>query len=545
MKTVDTEDKKAFIRVYTRAVDEDSYPAGLAYGIHISCSFDGEVYEPFNKNYGILFAEGLISSENTIIPMGIRDPRIFCTENGEIGIVGTRIHENGSDDEDSAGKAEFWTTADLIHFEQRGLTDAGKVPHGITDTAAIDIATARAALLYWSPIVCTGAELPDNVSVKNESELDGIEAVIRYSDGSFRKKRIYLDESALAHDKTGDYTAKGTIRQQSFTFPLAKGYGDPVIFKWEGKWYYISTNDNLDDIGIYVREGDRVEDLFAEGVTEHLILPFDPERGFEQTFWAPEFHVIGGELYILFAVSGHIWGPQCHMMKKKRNGSITDPGGWEDPVRVIKKDGTFLADDAITLDMTFIRADSGAYVVWSYRENIGTAMDSGSMLYIASIDEREPWKLTSDPVLLTRPLYGWENVSGTINNEGPNAFLKDGRVYLTYSGGSANRYTYALGLLTADTDSDLTDISSWTKSITPVLTFYSVEGEYGPGHNSFFVNDAGELMIAYHAETDITETLRCDGIRRVHFRKDGTPYFGMSADDDVREETADIKIHIV
>lgn len=163
-----------------------------------------------------------------------------------------------------------------------------------------------------------------------------------------------------------------------------------VIFRWEGRWYYISTNDNLDDIGLYVRETETVEGLFAEGITEHLILPFSPERGFEQTFWAPEFHVIGGELYILFAVSGHVWGPQCHMMKKKKAGRITDPDGWENPVRVVRKDGSPLADAAITLDMTYIGARSGSYVVWSYREHIGTPLDSGSMLYIASIDERSP-----------------------------------------------------------------------------------------------------------------------------------------------------------
>ena len=203
-----------------------------------------------------------------------------------------------------------------------------------------------------------------------------------------------------------------------------------------------------------------------------------------------------------------------------------------------------MTEDAITLDMTFLRAKSGSYMIWSYRERIGTVLDSGSMLYIASVDERKPWQLTSDPVLLTRPLYGWENVVGTINNEGPNAFIKEETVYVTYSGGSANSYTYALGLLSAHTENNLLDIRSWTKSITPVLTFYSVEGEYGPGHNSFFVNEEGELMIAYHAETGLKETLRCDGIRRVHFRKDRTPYFGMSSGDDLIRETVSMTVVI-
>ena len=530
------------IHVYTRPADPACYPAGLANSIHMAFEAEETGLIPFNKNYGILFAEGRVSENNTIIPVGIRCPGLFQTEDGAIGICAERILENGDADETAVGKLLLWKTRDLIRFESVGLVDADAIPAGRSDTLAVDRELAETALRWWSPVVCTSVSVPETICAASPQDLDRVRALIRYSDGSMRKKRIRWDPETFHFSQSGSFPVRGTVRQQRFRFPLAKGYGDPIIFPWEGKWYYISTNDNLNDIGLYIREAENAEGLFAEGITEHLILPFSPERGFEQTFWAPEFHVIGGELYILFAVSGHVWGPQCHMMKKKKTGRIIDSEGWENPVRVVKKDGTPLSEGAITLDMTFLRAQSGSFVVWSYREHIGTPLDSGSMLYIASIDERAPWRLTSDPVLLTRPLYGWENVEGTINNEGPFAFVKDGKVFLTYSGGSANRYTYAVGLLTADTESDLLDPRSWTKSMTPVLTFRSVEGEYGPGHNSFFVNEEGELMIAYHAETGLKETLRCDGIRRVHFRADGTPFFGMSPAEDLTEATVETKV---
>ena len=529
---------QAVIHVYTRPVNADDYPAGLANSIHLACETKDGGLKPFNKNYGILFAKGMISGENTIIPLGIRHPGIFRMQDGKIGIFGERIRENGEPDETGAGKAELWKTEDLIHFESAGLVDRKTmIPDHPSGTLTVDRFLAEKALQYWSPVIYTGVKVQETLHVKTGQELKEVRAQIIYNDGSTREKRINWETETVCFDQPGTYAVRGTVSQQHFRFPVAKGYGDPVVFPWEGKWYYISTNDNLNDIGLYVREALTVDGLFADGIEEHLILPFDPERGFEQTFWAPEFHIIGGELYILFAVSGHVWGPQCHMMKKKKGGRIIDADGWMNPVRVVRKDGSPLAEKAITLDMTFVRAQSGSYVIWSYREHIGTALDSGSMLYIASVDERKPWQLTSDPVLLTRPLYGWENVDGTINNEGPYAFVKERTVYVTYSGGSANRYTYALGLLTANTESDLLDLRSWTKSITPVLTFYSVDGEYGPGHNSFFINEDDELMIAYHGETGLKETLRCDGIRRIHFRKDMTPYFGMSARDDLREET--------
>ena len=467
------------ISVYTREPNKDSYPPGLANSVHFALEHEqtGEDATYLNNNYGILFALGEIAEDNTIIPMGVKDLFIFRTDDGDIMIGGTRVYEDGSAVESDLGKKWCWKTTDLMHFEELGLVEEVK-PESAFSKITIDDELADRVCRYWNPV-----------------------------------SALKADESTQIEDMS-----------KTYPFPLTCGYGDPVLFKWEGKWYFIATNDNLDDIGIYVRESVTVKGLFADDITEHLILPYDPDRHLIQTFWAPEFHVIGGALYILFAVSGETWGPQCHMMKFKKGGKITDPDSWEDPVRVVRSDGTPLTMDAITLDMTYIKAEKASYMVWSYREHIATPMDSGSMLYIATVDDEKPWMLTSEPVLLTRPLYGWENLEGTINNEGPYAFIKDGEVFLAYSGGSANAYTYAVGLLRADIGDNLLDLNSWTKSITPILSYYSVD-EFGPGHNSFFTDDNGDLMIAYHGETAIDEHLRCDAIRKVYFKEDGIPFF--------------------
>ncbi len=525
------------LSVYTRNVNKECYPAGLANSVHFSYRTENKEEIPFHKNYGILFVESRISTENTIIPRGIKNPQIFSMENGIYGICAEVIYENGMPDESCEGKFFLWTTRDFINFKKEGFilcTESEKWKP--QSSLEISKEIVQDAFLYWTPIVNTGIMFPEEIKASSKEELDAVNATLIYSDGSKHEKKVCWDTGHVRFDVPGVYQIEGTVLCTEYKFPLTKGYGDPVLLKWEGKWYFIATNDNLNDIGLYVREADSVYDLFAENVAEHLILPFDKERGFEQTFWAPEFHMIGGELYILFAVSGEMWGPQCHVMKFNKGGRIIDENSWENPIPVQRMDGTPLASGAITLDMTYIKTESASFMVWSYRKGIGTPSDTGSMLYIATVDETEPWKLISEPVLLTRPLYGWENVEGTINNEGPYAFIKDGKVYLTYSGGAANGYTYALGLLTADTCADLLDNNSWNKSITPVLTFYSVDGEYGPGHNSFFVDDNGDLMIAYHGETDIKDHLRCDGIRRVHFRKDGSPYFEMAVFEDVREQ---------
>lgn len=535
---------KAYIKVYTREPQDLGYPKGLAYSVHMACRLGDGEYRVMNKNYGILFAKGEISAENTIIPLAAKNPKIAVMEDG-YGIMAERITESGDVDNLSEGKLLLWTTRDFIEFKEDLVDALALEAYSWEEFVEVEASVAEQALQYWSPVVNTGIKLPEQVEAASAEELEKIKALAVYNDGSAAEKKVAWETEGVDFTKPGIYNIKGRISQTKFKFPLAKGYGDPVLFPWEGKWYYISTNDNTDDIGLYVREAERIEDLFAKDVTEHLILAQDEKRQLIQTFWAPEFHVIGGELYILFAVSGNQWGPQCHVMKLKKGKNITLPESWEDPIRVVRADGTPLATGAITLDMTYIKTERQSYMVWSYRVGIATPLDSGSMLYIATVDEQEPWKLTGEPVLLTRPLYGWENVDGTINNEGPYSFQKDGVVYLCYSGGSANRYTYTIGLLTAKASDDLTDISVWTKRGTPVVSFYSVEGEYGPGHNSFYTDEDGNLMIAYHGELSLEEQLRCDGIRRIHFGKDGRPIFDMSADEDLDENLREVKLQVV
>lgn len=558
------QERKAKLLLYTREVLPAEYPDGLARSIHFAYSRDGKVYCALHQNYGILFAPGIISAEDTIEPKGVRNPCVSVMADGRYAITAERVNEDGSVDNTCSGQVLLWITKDFMEFEQARLVDmealrglvAGNeagtepgtdavLPSGAIPGCVIEIGANLCDRLAqrWGRLRNTAVCVPEVIQAGSAQELQAVEATAVYSDGSTAQKRVHWNTDGVDFNRAGTYEITGTVLNEEYQFPLARGYGDPVIFQWEDRYYFIATNDNTDDIGIYVRVSDDVAGLFH--APEHLILGRDEEGNFWQTFWAPEFHVIGGELYILFAVSNQVWGPQCHLMKLKKGGDILNPGDWERPVRICRQDGSFLSTDGITLDMTYLKAGGRSYVIWSYRRHIGTPADTGSMLYIATIDEQTPWKLTSEPVLLTRPLLGWENVSGTINNEGPYSFVKDGKVYVTYSGGAANSYTYVLGLLTADGKDDLLQLSAWKKSIVPVLSFYSVDGEYGPGHNSFFEDACGNLMIAYHAEDAIDSTLRSDGIRRVHFAIDGRPVFDLSKERDLDPGLRQVKTALV
>lgn len=584
---------KASLLIYTRCPDQERYPEGLAHSIHFAWSREGKTFQPLNQNYGILFAKANIDGDNTIKAKGIQNPWLFYMAGGTYGIVAVKVNEGENVNRENLVEVLFWSTRDFAEFHEnpplklrtgsgiRRITcrylmaekyyeicwdiDGGKYrgtvknlngcheitniqpvkemekpacaygPEGAVAGNVIEIESSLCSRIVrrWNPIKNTEILVPQRIWASSAGDMDHVKATAVYSDGSSVSKCINWNLEKVDFHRPGEYPVSGIVTDRVYPFPLAKGFADPVIFRWEGIYYFIATDDNLNDIGLYVREAKNPEDLFKEGIEQHLILAYDEKRNFIQTFWAPELHEIGGELYIFFTVSGRTWEPQCHLMKLKKGGNLLQADDWEEPIRIKRKDGSWLAETGITLDMTYLEAGAASYVIWSYRKNIGTKLDTGSMLYIAPIDKKAPWRLAGDPVMLSRPLFSWENVKGTINNEGPFAFVFGDTVYVTYSGGAANGYTYALGLLTGKTGDDLLNPDNWKKSGAPVLTFYSVKGEYGPGHNSFFTDPEGNLMIAYHAEDAITHHVRCTGIRRVHFNIDGKPVFDMSAERDL------------
>ena len=103
-------------------------------------------------------------------------------------------------------------------------------------------------------------------------------------------------------------------------------------------------------------------------------------------------------------------------------------------------------------------------------------------------------------VLLTTPDYDWER-HGFWVNEGPAVIQKDGKVFMTYSASDTGVH-YCMGMMTAYADADLLDPLSWKKERYPVLTSSEKAGIYGPGHNSFTKDEAGDDIMVYHARTE-------------------------------------------
>ena len=189
--------------------------------------------------------------------------------------------------------------------------------------------------------------------------------------------------------------------------------------------------------------------------------------------------------------------------------------------------------------MTVIERDE-YYVAWSEREFL--PVDICAFVYIAKISADEPWKLESDPVLLTKPEYGWEN-NHTFVDEGPFALKTDRHLFLTFSAAAVDA-TYAVGLLTAAPGADLLDPKSWTKTNYPLLTSRSVPGEFGPGHNAYVQDDNGNVFNSYHARPGVNGP-RSSGLRRVHFDADGCPVLDLTEENDLNHALQNISTKLI
>lgn len=593
---------------YTRTPKEDSiYSAKLAFSMHLALQeTDGKI-TPLNHNSGILYVKATQNPDGTLNAKSLKNPWLFSMADGTYGVVAQRIEPNGCDDPDMTGKLLFFTSKDLIHYQEQPLleldTDAviedvmchysdhryqlmwkekdgscflmeseswEKIVHGCKKQELLpdvflkesmsarqlsveslpegallrnvpeisDDLAARLKTRFMTPVNIAN-EVPDCVKASLPAELNQIKAVARYSDGSFVEKRVdwYADE--IDWSKPGRYTVEGRVHQDRFEFPVAWNKADPCIGKWKGKYYFISTNDLDHEHSIYIREADSIPGLVTAQQVKILDAYTYPHLG--NLLWAPEFHVINDRLYVFHAGTPQAFlEEQSHVMALKEGGNPMKASDWEMPVRVVKKDGSPLyGGEGITLDMTEFEAGGKHYVCWSQRQFV--PVDQGAWLYIACVDPQEPWKLTTDPVLLSMPEYGWAN-NHTFVDEGPFALFHEDKIYLTFSSAAVDS-TYVVGLLSADPNADLLKPENWVKENYPLLSSRSVEGEFGTGHNAYVTDDDGLVWNTYHARPGVNGP-RSSGIRRVHFNVDGFPVLDMTEEMDLKPELAAVKMEV-
>lgn len=554
---------------YTRAPGDDRvYAKRLAYSMHIAL-FDGERVLTLNHNSGVLFAKATENPDGSLNAKSLRHPYPFRIDDKTYGILCTRIEADGDEDTEERGKVLYYETDNFIEFKsglnipekkmaeyraflkdaaemtKRVNTLSTKVDFEIRTPVIIDISDELGDYLKkkLTPVENVSVDIPGEISVKKREDLDKIRVRCLYSDGTELMRRVLWDEESLKavdFDKEGTYELKGRIYQPHFKFPLIENRADPCLTVWNDRYYFVSTHDADHEHTMYVRTADILEGI--ETAEDHLILDAYTYEDIGGLLWAPEFHEIDGRLYIFHAATpGPFFFEESHVMVLKEGGDPCNREDWSRPERVTKADGSELAraGETITLDMTEFEWEGELYAAWSQRQFL--PKDLGAWLYFAKLDRKCPWKLASEPVVLSKPDYGWAN-NHTFVDEGPFALIRGDKLYLTFSSAAVDS-TYVVGMLTLNKGDDPLDPANWKKRGFPLFTSRSVEGEYGTGHNAYLIDKDGIVWNSYHARPGL-DGPRSTGIRRVHFDIDGEPMLDVTEELDLKEEFKTISVRL-
>jgi GH43 family beta-xylosidase len=299
------------------------------------------------------------------------------------------------------------------------------------------------------------------------------------------------------------------------TNPLVRQRADPWIYRHtDGYYYFTATAPEYDRI--ILRRAAAIQELGS--APEKVIWRKHPSGIMGAHIWAPELHHVDGKWYIYFAAGStlDVWAIRIYALENASANPLQ--GTWVERGQIATNWESF------SLDATTFEHEGTRYLVWAQHD---PQIGGNTNLYIAAMDN--PWTISGNQVMITRPEYDWEKI-GFLVNEGAAVIKRNGRIFISYSA-SATDANYAMGLLTASQDSDLLDAGSWSKSPNPV--FRSGNGVYGPGHNSFTVSPDGAYdILVYHGrdyeeiEGDpLNDPNRHTRVQQLHWNADGTPDF--------------------
>ena len=272
--------------------------------------------------------------------------------------------------------------------------------------------------------------------------------------------------------------------------------GDPfILHASDGNYYLYATSHDIDEMGFYVWKSANLVNWSKPKVCYSLC-----EKSFGyMNCWAPEVTEYNGKYYIFFsskwkktktlrigvAVSNNPEGP---FIDSRDNEPLFDFG-------YCAIDGTVFIDD-----------DGKKYLYYSRdcSENIYNG-EHQSHLYVIRLSD-DLLSVCGEPKMLTRPELGYENIpyvasDGSIWkwNEGPFMVKVNGEYHLMYSGNHFSSKYYSICAAKSNNP-----LGPFVKYERPIAVY--VEGKIsGPGHNSVFSDEKGQLYCAYHVHTDINK----------------------------------------
>ena len=302
--------------------------------------------------------------------------------------------------------------------------------------------------------------------------------------------------------KTGSQEMSETPTEYSrFTNPIGDK-ADPYIIEKDGIYYYCFSSSVTIDGTAYpaIKIAAHGSIGFGELTTQNRSVFNSTQTSIsnaKKEYWAPELHYFDAATvgsanagwYIYFAADNG--DNNNHRMYVLR---ATEP---ENPFSDYEMVGQITdSTNKWAIDGTVLQLDGSLYFVWSgWEGNTNVAQN----IYIAKMSN--PWTVSSDRILLSKPEYSWETHGSPDVNEGPQILQNNGSTHIVYSAsGSWDRY-YCYGVLTL-TGTNPLNASHWYKATT--AQFSQGNGMYGPGHGSFVQDDGGSWWMYYHANSSLS-----------------------------------------
>lgn len=510
----------------------------------------------------------LAKSENASGPY----KEIKQVSEGNIGVEGPNIYKKLGSDEwlmmsDAYGNGYYvmQSTTDLENFKtvDRSQYSFDFTPrHGYVIPINADQYTAlvNAFPSAGLPQLVTDIEPPVYYCPYGVKTFTAGPVTARLNNGSTAEINVKWDASdpfALVNTgKRGVHTVTGTLTsmQEGYANPFIEERADPYIVEGENGYYYFTAS--YPAYGSVDKGYDRIVLRCSQSIEglaraeEKTIWKAHSSGIMAKHIWAPEMHKIGGKWYIFFAAgaSSDIWAIRPYVLRCEGDNPYLDP--WTECGQMQASAGDDSSFTSFSLDMTYFECGGKHYVIWA-------EIKGDSSLFMAEIDPSEPWKLTSAPILLTKPEYDWELVNHRVN-EGPAVLKTENKVYVYFSA-SGTGSEYCVGRMEADIGSDLMNIKNWKKLDKPVLSTADLVGESGPGHNCFVKDTNGDTLFVYHARPashaskgcgtyasdPLYDPCRHTRIRTVSFDKNGEPVINTASKPYVPEALKKVTATII
>ncbi len=331
-------------------------------------------------------------------------------------------------------------------------------------------------------------------------------------------RRLFLAGASAA-------TASGALARVSAKAPvpvnpLVRQRADAQVFLHTDGYYYMTGSVPEYD-RLVLRRSRTLAGLST--ANERVLWRHEKTGPMSGFLWAPELHLIDGRWIMYFAAGPSGGGEDVFRIRTFAvvcDGPDAMTGTW-----------TVLGQlttpwDSFTLDSTSFVHRGTRYLAWAQRE---PGIETNSNLYLAPL--ATPLTLAAKPARLAVPTLDWE-IRGFKVAEAPALLARNGKLFMTYSA-SATDARYCLGMLTARDDADIMDPSAWTKSPQPVFKSSPAHKVFGPGHNSFTVDERGRDILVYHARDyeaikgdPLFDPNRHTRVQRFTYKPDGTPDFG-------------------